>query len=363
MMPEIDGYEAAKIIRSNKKTKDIPIIFVTAKKDDESIDRCYQVGGDDYVNKPFNYIELLARISFHLKSRSKDRLLEHQKEYAQSIIDLQENIILVSDGSLALNVNKALLDFFYLRNLSQFQKKHKCVCNTFLEEEGYFSLSSVEEPSQWINEVIELSEKEDVLVKIKQGSEDHIFNVKATVFSNQYIVTLNDITYISKLSLEYKHEASYDSLMQIYNRNMFNRVMESKITQAVIQKKSFILILFDIDFFKKINDTYGHLVGDESLKEISSLIKKHIRDSDLFARWGGEEFILAMDIGIEQGLKITENLRKFIEDEKFTEVGQMTCSFGITDFRENDTLDKIVKRADDALYEAKESGRNKVCQA
>jgi diguanylate cyclase (GGDEF)-like protein len=362
MMPEIDGYEAARIIRSNKKTKNIPIIFVTAKKDDESIEKCYEVGGDDYVNKPFNYIELLARISFHLKSRNKDRLLKQEREYAQSIIDLQENIILVSDGSTALNVNKALLDFYGLRNLSQFQDKHKCVCNTFLKDDGYFSLDLMKDSSQWINEVIKLSKKEDVLVKILKDSVEHIFNVKATVFSNQYIVTLTDITYISKRSLEYKYEASFDNLTQIYNRNMFNRVIEDKITQAKIHKKQFVLVLFDIDHFKNVNDTYGHLVGDEILKELSSLIKSHIRDSDLFARWGGEEFILALDVDIERGLSIAENLRKYVENKEFSEVENMSCSFGITEFRDSDTLDKMVKRADEALYKAKNSGRNKVCQ-
>jgi CheY-like chemotaxis protein len=76
MMPELDGFQAAKIIKSNKKTKDIPILFVTAKKDDETIEMCYKVGGSDYINKPFNPTELLTRISLHLKLKEKDELIE-----------------------------------------------------------------------------------------------------------------------------------------------------------------------------------------------------------------------------------------------------------------------------------------------
>ena len=363
MMPEIDGYEAARIIRSNKKTKDIPIIFVTAKNDDKSIEKCYEVGGDDYVNKPFNYVELLARVSFHLKLSSREKLLQRERKYAQSIIDLQENMIIVTDGKTAINTNRALLEFYGLKTLEEFQNKHKCVCNTFLDENGYFNLNLVDATSNWIDEVIRLSLKEDVLVKINKNSGEHIFNVKATTFSNQYIVTLTDITYISQLSLEYKHEASYDSLTQIYNRNMFDRLIDGKITKSKMQKKSFVLIILDIDFFKKVNDTYGHLVGDEILKNLSILIKKHTRDGDLFARWGGEEFVIALDVGIEKGVQIAESLRKYIQEEKFDSVGNITCSFGISEFIDDDTIESMIERADTALYQAKESGRNKVCQA
>jgi diguanylate cyclase (GGDEF)-like protein len=121
-------------------------------------------------------------------------------------------------------------------------------------------------------------------------------------------------------------------------------------------------MILDIDFFKKVNDTYGHLVGDEILKSVSALITKHIRAEDTFARWGGEEFVLVLNVGLEKGFEIAENLRKYIEVETFNEVEGLTCSFGVTEYKEKDTLNSLIKRADKALYEAKESGRNKVCQ-
>ena len=362
MMPEVDGFEAAKIIKSSKKTREIPIIFVTAKKDDNTIETCYEVGGADYINKPYNNVELLSRISFHLGLKEKDKLLKQEKEYAQSIIDLQENIILVTDGKMALNVNKTLLDFYGLDSLKNFQDKYGCVCFTFLKEAGYFNLDLVEDNSKWVDNVIKLSIKEDVLVKISKDDNEYIFNLKATTFANQYIVTLTDITQVSQLSLEYKHEASYDALTQIYNRNMFHRLIDRKIAVAKTQKTSFMLMILDIDFFKNINDTYGHLIGDEILKQITIVIKKQIREDDIFARWGGEEFILAFDIDIAKGMQIAENLRKHIENEDFDMVKIITCSFGVTEFRDSDTLRSMIKRADEALYEAKGNGRNMVCQ-
>ena len=361
MMPEIDGFEAAKMIKSNKKTKDIPIIFVTAKNDDKTIEMCYKIGGNDYINKPFNHIELLSRISFHIQLKEKGVLLKQEKEYTQSILDLQENIILVSDGSLAINVNKALLDFYTLNTVLEFQNRYKCVCHTFIKEDGYFSLDLVDKNTIWIDEVIRLSDKEDVLVKISKNDNKHIFNLKATTFHDQYIVTLTDITQITQLSLEYKHEANFDTLTQIYNRNMFHRLIERKITIAKRKKTSFVFIILDIDLFKKVNDTHGHLVGDEVLKKLAQVVKKHIRDDDIFARWGGEEFVLTFDVNIDKGVDIANNLRKYIENEKFDTVERITCSFGITQFKDEDMLDSMILRADNALYNAKDTGRNKVC--
>ncbi len=362
MMPEIDGFSAAKMIKSNKKTKEIPIIFVTAKKDDETIDRCYRVGGVDYINKPFNHVELLSRLSFHLNLRDKEVELKKEKEYAQGILDFQENIIVVTDGEEAISVNKALLDFYNMDSLETFVDTCKCICFSFIEEEGYFSLALLKNPSTWIDEIIKISNNEDVMVKILQYDIEHVFNINANIFVGKYIVTLTDITQLTKISLEYKHEANYDTLTKIYNRNMFHRLIDVKILDSKKCKRPFVFIILDIDFFKNVNDNYGHLAGDKVLQQLSALIHRHIRSNDIFARWGGEEFVLAFDVGLEKGVEIANSLRKHIEIEVFDEVKNITCSFGITQHKENDTLDEMINRADTALYEAKEKGRNRVCQ-
>lgn len=361
MMPEIDGLEATKMIKSNPKTKDIPVIFVTAKNDDETIGLCYKVGGDDYVNKPFNHVELLARISFHLASKEKDKLLLEEKEYAQSILDVQENLILVTSEDESLAANKAFLNFYNKKNITTFKEEYKCISSTFTKEEDYFSLDTVPENSLWLDELIELSQNKDILVKIIQNAEEYIFNVKVAKSTHQYILTLTDITKISQQALEYKHEASFDSLTQIYNRNMFHRLMDRKIIVSKKEHKSFVFIIFDIDYFKSVNDNFGHLVGDDILINLTLLIKNHIRDKDIFARWGGEEFVLVFDAPMKKGIEIANNLKEYIQNHKFDAVETITCSFGITEFKKEDTLDIMIKRADIALYEAKNSGRNKVC--
>jgi len=362
MMPEMNGFECAQMIKSNKRTQKIPIIFVTANNDDGTIQQCYDVGGDDYVNKPFNNVELLSRISFHLKLQEKEQMLIEEKEYAQSILNLQDNMVVVTDSNVIIDSNEAMLQFFGVQKLEEFKKNQKCICYSFIEEDGYFSLKLVEDGKNWIETVINLSDKDDILVKIAQDDRINIFTVKAITFHELYIVTLTDITKMSELSSNYEHEANYDSLTQVYNRNMFHRLIDKKIFQAQKNQDSFVFIMIDIDFFKKVNDTYGHLVGDDVLINISALVKKHIRTDDIFARWGGEEFVLAFNTDIKKGTEIANNLRKFIENEDFDIVKNITCSFGITEFKRDDSLDRLIKRADEALYEAKDTGRNKVCQ-
>lgn len=362
MMPGTDGFSMAKILQSNKKLKSIPIIFVTAKTDDETIQKCYEIGGRDYVRKPYNSIELLRRVEFHLRFQDKAKMLKKEKEYVQSILDLQDNLIIVTDGKHAVNVNKALLDFYKLDSLEMFQKKYGCVCKTFERLDGYFHLGLVDDAVYWIEDLIKRLEKEDVVVAIKDTNQKlRSFTIKAKRFYDLYILTLTDITIISKQKSKFEHEANFDTLTNIYNRNAFYHLMQEKIERAQTEKIPLSFTIFDIDHFKQVNDTYGHLQGDAVLKHLAALVKRHIRGSDLFARWGGEEFVLALETDLEHAKRIVENLRIAIEKESFESVGHITCSFGLTELKEVDTIQSITNRADEALYEAKHSGRNRVC--
>ncbi|MCH9740971.1 MAG: GGDEF domain-containing protein, partial [Epsilonproteobacteria bacterium] len=123
----------------------------------------------------------------------------------------------------------------------------------------------------------------------------------------------------------------------------------------------FSIILFDIDYFKCINDTYGHNAGDKVLVELARLVNLGLRESDIFARWGGEEFvILSRYSTAHQAQLLASRLRKDIESYSFDIVKKMTCSFGVTQFKADDSKAQLFNRVDDALYEAKDNGRNQV---
>lgn len=155
--------------------------------------------------------------------------------------------------------------------------------------------------------------------------------------------------------------ASTCSLTSIYNRRIFEEILLKEISllkRHPIKKAS--LIFMDIDHFKEVNDKYGHLVGDEVLIGFCENIDNELRNSDIFARWGGEEFVILLkDTSLKMAQEKAEHLRAKIEEQKIVSVS-LTCSFGVVEINENTTMEKVIKQADDMMYLAKRRGRNQV---
>ncbi|MCV6607483.1 MAG: transporter substrate-binding domain-containing protein, partial [Campylobacterales bacterium] len=152
-----------------------------------------------------------------------------------------------------------------------------------------------------------------------------------------------------------------DRLTKIYNRGKLDDSLETELQKAQRYKHTFGVIILDIDYFKEVNDNYGHIVGDKLLIEITQVFQTHIRKTDILGRWGGEEFLIICPHSDLEGTKeAAEHLRKEIEKKYFTDVGVKTASFGVTALKEGDSVTSLIKRADDALYTAKNNGRNRV---
>ena len=150
-----------------------------------------------------------------------------------------------------------------------------------------------------------------------------------------------------------------DELTGAYNRRAFNEYLGANIDRAMRYNEHLSMFLLDIDNFKKINDTYGHDVGDLVLKALVRVVRESVRQQDIVARWGGEEFtILLPQTGKDAALQLAERLRKKIAVNDFPKVGRITVSIGLAELQVDDTSDALVKRADLALYQAKDSGRN-----
>jgi diguanylate cyclase (GGDEF)-like protein len=152
-----------------------------------------------------------------------------------------------------------------------------------------------------------------------------------------------------------------DPLTSIYNRRKFNELLTMEIERSKRYQNSLSIIMCDIDHFKKINDTFGHDVGDKAIKKFSKQIRENIREIDMLARWGGEEFMILMpNVSVENAHSVAEKLRMIIEKTEVETAGSFTASFGVTDLMLDDTSETFIKRADQALYKAKHSGRNRV---
>jgi len=246
---------------------------------------------------------------------------------------------------------------------------------------------------------IRLDTEEDFILHTKVGNEDYIimfipiYNVEKRQVA--YYISYEKNSTVSLIEQTYKIElllssivsfvlalilvlyvisqkratkalellATTDPLTNIANRNKLNIILEKSIHVSLRYKLPLSIIFFDIDHFKKINDTQGHEAGDTVLTSISALISHHIRSSDIFARWGGEEFIIVLPETEQADAKqLAEKFRRLIQEYKFLPNVDVTCSFGVTQLRDNDDEASLLKRVDNALYSAKEHGRNRVIE-
>lgn len=153
-----------------------------------------------------------------------------------------------------------------------------------------------------------------------------------------------------------------DRLTGIYNRQKFDEVFSAWLARAGGEPGGFSVIMFDLDDFKKLNDSYGHMAGDEMLVASVEAVRGAIRSRDIFARWGGEEFmILLPGTPLDAAVSLAERLRALIEQLSFPLGGQVTASFGVTPYCPGDSSDTIITRVDGLMYRAKTEGKNRVC--
>ena len=155
--------------------------------------------------------------------------------------------------------------------------------------------------------------------------------------------------------------ATTDTLTGICNRRRFDELLTSEIHRAARFSSPLSLMLFDVDHFKRVNDTFGHQAGDQVLTQVAVVVSGAIRAVDLFARWGGEEFaVLLPGSDIDAARVLAEKLRMLLENQPFPDVGHITCSFGVAEYAAGDDADAMLKKVDSALYRAKKTGRNRV---
>ncbi|MDF1883332.1 diguanylate cyclase [Sulfurimonas sp. SAG-AH-194-C21] len=205
-------------------------------------------------------------------------------------------------------------------------------------------------------------EYNDLIYIHPDGSQRVMRVISQTIFfegSYAGLGTVMDITDIQETNKKLEQLAKTDNLTGISNRYHMNQVLDAKIVEFNRYKEEFILLMIDIDYFKRVNDNFGHDVGDNILKEITEIISQHIREGDEFARWGGEEFLLMLPRTAQDEAKtVADKLRSLIDKHPFKNTSNITISIGMTAFHENDTKESLLKRVDTTLYVAKDNGRN-----
>ena len=209
---------------------------------------------------------------------------------------------------------------------------------------------------------------EDFFIKYIKNSECdkiEINNQEYWILKKDNVYIIDKFQCLSDKIKEYEQNAIFDSLTGCYNKKETEIFIDKFLYTYLRYKNSpFSLVMLDIDFFKKINDTYGHLAGDLALKEMTKIVFSLIRKSDVFGRYGGEEFLLVLpDTKITGALKLARRIKETIQNNVFEFNKQkikFTVSIGITSVGLSDSYESLISRVDDALYEAKNKGRNRI---
>ncbi len=400
MMPGMDGFEVCEKLKSNPKTAHIPVVMVTALDQPSDRVRGLKAGADDFLTKPVNDLQLIARVKSLVRLKAVSDELRLRAETARQI-GIEEMLrsdglmqtpgrVLVADGraSSQERIVRALKPIADVDAVTEPQSALlKAASNPF---ELVIVNSNFEDydPLRLCSQLRSLERTRflPLLLVAEQGADDMVARA-LDLGVNDYILrpidpnelvarTLTQIRrkrYNEHLRLNLQHTmelAIVDALTGLNNRRYLDNHLKILFDRAAVRGRPISICMTDIDRFKLVNDTYGHDVGDEVLREFAARIRSTVRGADLACRYGGEEFVVVMpDTPMELAASVAERLRSIVEDKPFYVRSidrqlSITASLGIaTSSGAFGTPDEILKQADRALYEAKHTGRNRVVAA
>ncbi len=400
MMPGISGFEVCERLKADPRTTHIPVVMVTALDQPADRVRGLKAGADDFLTKPVNDLQLVSRVKSLVRLKTLSDELRIRAETAQNIgledmlkgtdgreepgqvllvdsrASSQERIIkalkpvaevvAMSDPQAALFeaaenpfdlviVNASLDDYDPLRLCSHLRS---------LERTRFLPLLLVTEPGA----------EETIVRALDIGVNDYIIR---PIDPNELVA--RSLTQIKRKRFNDRLRTSVrqtielavtDGLTGLSNRRYLDNHLKTLFNRAAARGRSLSVCITDIDRFKQVNDTYGHDVGDEVLKEFANRVRSTVRGADLACRYGGEEFVVVMpDTDAAVAAVIAERLRSLIENEPFVlrrsgVTLNITASLGIACNEQGaETPEQLLKQADKALYEAKNGGRNRVVAA
>ena len=398
MMPGIDGIEVCKRLKADPATQHIPVIMVTALDQLEDRVRGLEAGADDFLTKPVNDVALFCRIKSLVRLKMLSDELRARAESSQSMglvvkraipVDPRPGNILVVDSRVAFiervrvalagkhKVSAVIDPLEVIPSITESASPYELVIVN-LDAEQFdglrlcSQLKSLEQTRQIPILIVVAPDDEQRLMRaLDMGVNDYLIRpIDRQELMARVNTQIKRARYAEQLRVSVQTSiemAVTDALTGLYNRRYMETHLGHLVEHSINRGKPLSALAIDVDFFKPVNDTHGHDVGDKVLQELAARIRDNIRNVDMACRVGGEEFIIilpATELHLAQ--KIAERIRKSIAGKPFsagTEGGTLniTVSVGLsTLIGANDKVEEFLKRADQALYVAKRDGRNRV---
>jgi len=359
-MPKLNGIEMVKEIR--KLDENIPIIFTTAHNESGFLHEAIEQHVNHYILKPISIKDVKRFLELSAKSILFEKEQKRNYNMMQKIMDNDSDMLAVTTCDKIIFANTVFKKFFSY-NFDAIKKNNSTFHNEFIKIDGFLHPGLLNDDETFVK-LIDRTEESKRMVSFYDfhNGEAKAFLINSSqIDDDSYLLHFVDVTAIAVEKKLLEKKAFFDTLTKIYNRTKFDEVLLYESKRSVRYETDLSLIICDIDHFKKVNDTYGHLVGDKILKNIAKEVKHKIRDTDIFARWGGEEFVLLMpETNLEDAKIVAEQLKDSLAHLEHEKAGAVTCSFGITSHITTDTPEIFLGRADSLLYKAKQNGRNRI---
>jgi diguanylate cyclase (GGDEF)-like protein/PAS domain S-box-containing protein len=373
MMPEMDGFAVCAALKADPATRDIPVIFVTAKTDALSEIRALKAGGVDFIHKPVNQALVRARVQLHLELERRARALAHSLAETQRLHDellilnqameQSPTSIIITDATGNIHYVNPYFSLLTGYSADEVQGRNPRFLKSGLTSpEIYVDLwAHLSQGEPWKGELINRRKNGEVYweeayigpVWDAAGRISHFVAVKLNVTDR--ILTRERLI----------HMANHDVLTDLPNRSLLFERAKQTMELARRHESKLALLFIDLDRFKPVNDTWGHRVGDLLLREVAERMKQRVRAADTLGRIGGDEFmVLLTDLdGPDSAIQVAEGLRQALVEPFVIEGHELSisASIGIALYPDHGTdVDELSRHADEAMYRAKQGGRDRL---
>jgi two-component system, cell cycle response regulator len=417
MMPKVDGLQLLQRVKSDERFKDLPVLMISSMPPEEATVRSLGLGAADFIPKPFRVRELLARVKAHLRvgrelnqaraeARTRSEMMDIMQEVTASLKPEEIYQILVRRVAHGLNISRcsiviagpedemgtvvAAFESPMLHNLSVDLGKYPEIRRALVTGDVVLIRDATTDPlydqvrQGWDPDTQPVQTRSAIALRFSlRGAPAGVFFLRTTTedapLNQQDVEFAEQVINAAVASLEkaydlenavmgqeqLRHLAETDPLTNCFNRRALMQKLEQEMDRAARYATMLTGMMIDIDNFKQINDTHGHLVGDRVLKQLSSLLKREQRSVDIVARYGGEEFVVLLpETTSAESRNFAERILRRVATHDFGETGKpvrVTISVGIASYPDERVTDgeSLLKLADNHLYRAKTDGRNR----